>query len=214
MSATMFEVDELSLATDGFSDQWLLGTGDAGSSVYGAVLEGRAVAVKVVLPSASRAVASDGLLAALAAAGRVRHENLLELVGVAVGTAESPPCVVTPLMRGGSLLERLARASAQDPPLTALQRVGCVLGAARALAALHAAGLPHRRVKSANVLLDDAYLALSEAAKLADAGMPPALCAPVDAATDGYLDPEWARKVCSAPPQFARPTRCACIRPS
>ena len=192
----MFDTAELAAATDGFSEDWLLGSGEGGSRVYGAVVEGRAVAVKRLPPSAARLVTSDALLAALAAAGRVRHENLLPLVGVAVGdaAANEPPCVVTPLMRGGSLAERLAGASGKDPALTALQRVGCALGAARGLAALHAAGQAHRRVKSANVLLDDASLALSEAAKLADAGMPPPLCALVDAATDGYLDPEWARK--------------------
>ena len=60
MSATIYEYEELAAATDDFAADWLLGEGSGGARVYGAVLEGCAVAIKVLPPEAARLILLGG----------------------------------------------------------------------------------------------------------------------------------------------------------
>ena len=64
-------------------------------------------------------------------------------------------CLVYPLMRGGSLGDRL-RAGTRGtlggpPPLGPLARADVAAGTARGLAELHTQGIIHRDVKSTNI---------------------------------------------------------------
>lgn len=151
MSATIFDISEIETATEGWNSAWFLTRGSGKADVFLCKLEGKAVAVKK-LPRELENVDSNSFLGGLAALGSVDHPNVLPISGVCV----SPPIIVYPLRRGGSLASRLALENPADPPLTAAQRVAIALGAARGLAALHAKGIVHMRVKSANILLDDA----------------------------------------------------------
>ncbi len=91
------------------------------------------------------------------------HPNVLPLLGFC-GDRRAP-CMITPLMRGGSLDDRLlpSPASSQrlmrlgfkgDPHLSWQQRLSALCDAARGLLHLHASSTLHRDVKTGNILLD------------------------------------------------------------
>lgn len=153
MSATIFDATEIEEATEKWNAGWFLTRGSGKADVYLCKLEGKPVAVKK-LPREVEQVDTNVFLGGLAAVGSVDHPNVLPICGVCV----SPPIIVYPIRRGGTLASRLALDNPGDPPLTAAQRVAVALGAARGLAALHSKGVAHMRVKSSNILLDDASM--------------------------------------------------------
>ncbi len=77
------------------------------------------------------------------------------------GTSEAGPFLVMPLLRGGTLRDRLDRGPL---PLSEVRRVGAAL--ARALGEAHARGIVHRDVKPENVLFT-----VTDAPLLADLGL-------------------------------------------
>ena len=105
-----------------------------------------------------------------------KHANLLPLLAVALDG--DSPCLVFPLMEGGSLEDRLLLTSAArerlrvlghavaPPPLTWQQRLAVCLDAARGLAILHQHGIFHADIKPSNILLDGQLRA-----KLSDFGL-------------------------------------------
>ena len=96
--------DELANATDGFADARLIGSGGSARVFLGATLHGVAVAVKL-----ARSGQSAGKLEALkrevALLQGCSHPHLLPLLGYHL--EREAPCLVFPLMRGGSLADRL-----------------------------------------------------------------------------------------------------------
>ena len=114
------------------------------------------------------------------------HDHLLPLFGYCLDAAA--PCLVFPLMVGGSLrarmdrgaddlayLYRMGRFTAEAPPapLTWRQKLRAVVEAAEALAYLHSQQMLHRDFKEANILLDGglhAYLSDTGFAKAAHRG--------------------------------------------
>ncbi len=150
----------------------------------------RDVAVKVL----SRHLADDPAARvrfereARAAARLSSHPHVVTIFDV--GEYEGAAYIVMELMTGGSLAERLT-GPAPPPRATALRWLA---GAAEALDAAHAAGIVHRDVKPANMLLDEhGRLALADfgiarvalAAQLTRSGE--------ILGTAGYLAPEQAR---------------------
>jgi len=94
-----------------------------------------------------------------------RHRNVLPLLGYCDDARA--PCMITPLMRGGSLddrlllscgaLERLRRLGFEaDACLDWKRRLSALCDAARGLAHLHGERILHRDVKTANILLEGA----------------------------------------------------------
>jgi hypothetical protein len=134
---------------------------------------GAPVAVKVAHPAdvdaASRLRAEAALLADIDHPGVVRALDLVE--------GDVGPALVLELLAEGDLAERLARRGRMTP--TEVVEVGVAL--ARTLDDLHRAGLVHRDVKPANVLLrEDGRPVLCDLGTSTAAGV---------AGTDGYLDP-------------------------
>ena len=100
------------------------------------------------------------------------HPHVLPLLGYCL--SEQAPCLISPLMRGGSLGLRLKPADANPSqlkllglvpplrPLTWRQRLHAVCEAVEGLLYLHARSVWHRDFKPDNIFLDErltAYLA-------------------------------------------------------
>ncbi|XP_013876277.1 interleukin-1 receptor-associated kinase 4 [Austrofundulus limnaeus] len=93
----------------------------------------------------------------------LKHENLVDMVGFSCD--EQHLCIVYAFMANGSLLDRLACLDG-SPPLSWRQRCSIAEGTARGLEYLHCNHHVHRDVKSANILLDETFVA-----KISDFGL-------------------------------------------
>uniref|UniRef100_A0A3Q3A7U6 Interleukin-1 receptor-associated kinase 4 n=1 Tax=Kryptolebias marmoratus TaxID=37003 RepID=A0A3Q3A7U6_KRYMA len=94
---------------------------------------------------------------------RLKHENLVDMIGFSCD--EQHLCIVYAFMANGSLLDRLACLDG-SPPLSWRQRCLIAEGTARGLEYLHSNHHVHRDVKSANILLDENFVA-----KISDFGL-------------------------------------------
>lgn len=128
----------------------VLGQGSFGTTYEATDIKlGRSVALKELAPSAGDRARSRFLEEACALArfthpGIVRVHDVFEDAGAAY--------VVMELVRGRSLADLLVERGGRLPPT---QAVACVRRIAEALAVVHEAGMLHRDVKPANVLVAD-----------------------------------------------------------
>ncbi|MCD9874670.1 serine/threonine-protein kinase [Streptomyces guryensis] len=117
----------------------------------------RSVAVKEVRPADpdlaeydpdSARMLRERVLREGRALARVQHPNVVTIHHIVDGGEGTYPWIVMELVEGGSLADRLARA-----PMTPAEAARLGRGVLDALRAAHAAGVQHRDVKPANVLL-------------------------------------------------------------
>ncbi|KAB5520460.1 hypothetical protein DKX38_024779 [Salix brachista] len=180
-----FNYSDIEAATDGFSDQNLLGKGSHGC-VYKAVLRGRHVAVKK--PSKGLEIGQE-VDSEIEILSKIHSPRLVNLIGFANDTKDR--LLVVEFMSNGTLYDTLH--SNSRPPNWG-RRIRMALQIAKAVDTLHSQNPPviHRDIKSANVLIDRNFKA-----RLGDFGL--ALRCGVDddyrlkstppAGTIGYLDP-------------------------
>jgi len=181
---------ELSRATDGFKKKNLLGTGGFGAVFKGVLpTSGTEVAVKRVTHGSRQGMKE--FVAEVATIGRLRHRNLVQLLGYC--RLKDELLLAYDYMPNGSVESHLYGGK---PALSWAQRFQIIRGVASGLLYLHEEWeqvVVHRDVKASNILLDgemNARLGDFGLARLHDRGAE--LHTTVVAGTFGYIAPELA----------------------
>mmetsp|Transcript_44482 Transcript_44482/g.81230 ORF Transcript_44482/g.81230 Transcript_44482/m.81230 type:complete len:412 (-) Transcript_44482:123-1358(-) len=161
-TATRYSFEEISSATDNFSNERKLG-GGAASSVYSGELEGMPVAVKVIEAAEANDDSFEEELKVLSA---LRHPNIVELRGW--GQHETTRFLIYELLQGGDLAKRLWRSRNGQAGFSWQLRMSAALGAATGLCYMvnRDPRAFHCDIKAANILLD-----ATGHAKVADFGV-------------------------------------------
>lgn len=190
---TAFSFEELSQATNNFSDENQIGQGGYGKVYVGDLKDGKQrVAIKRAeqgsLQGAHEFYTEIELLS------RVHHRNLVILVGYCDDEGEQ--MLVYEYMSGGTLRDHLS-----CTPMDFPTRLRIALGSARGILYLHTEANPpiyHRDIKASNILLDSRKVAkvadfgLSRLAPVPDfEGTTPGHVSTVVKGTPGYMDPEY-----------------------
>ncbi|PKA67043.1 PTI1-like tyrosine-protein kinase [Apostasia shenzhenica] len=188
----LFSYKELHAATNGFSEDYMLGEGGFGSVYWGKTSDGHQIAVKKLKAMNSKAEMEFAV--EVEVLGRVRHKNLLGLRGYCAG--EEHRMIVYDYMPNLSLLSHLHGQFADDSRLDWKKRIDIIIGSAQGLVYLHHEAKPHiihRDIKASNVLLDSDFRPL-----VADFGFAKLMPDGVSHMTTrvkgtlGYLAPEYA----------------------
>lgn len=183
---------DLEIATNGFSDENVIGEGGYGIVYRGLLPNGNPVAVKNLLNN--RGQAEKEFRVEVEAIGRVRHKNLVRLLGYCAEGAGR--MLVYEFVDNGNLEQWLHGDVGPVSPLTWEIRMKIILGTAKGLAYLHEGLEPkvvHRDVKSSNILLDKQWNA-----KVSDFGLAKLLGSEKSYVTTrvmgtfGYVAPEYA----------------------
>ncbi|PQQ19302.1 hypothetical protein Pyn_07074 [Prunus yedoensis var. nudiflora] len=192
-------LEELKEKTDNFGSKSLIGEGSYGRVYYASLNDGKAVAVKK-LDVASEPESNGEFLTQVSMVSRLKHENLVELLGYCVDG--SLRVLAYEFATMGSLHDILhgrkgVQGAQPGPTLDWLQRVRIAVDAARGLEYLHEKVQPaiiHRDIRSSNVLLFEDFKA-----KIADfnlSNQAPDMAARLHSTrvlgTFGYHAPEYA----------------------
>ncbi|KAI4999321.1 hypothetical protein ZWY2020_003910 [Hordeum vulgare] len=158
-----FTYDELAGITGGFSADKVIGEGGFGKVYMGALGDGRRVAVKQLKVGGGHG--EKEFRAEVDIISRIHHRHLVTLVGYCV--TENHRLLVYEFVSNDTLEHHLHGQGL--PVMDWPKRMKIAIGSARGLTYLHEDCHPriiHRDIKSANILLDDAF-----EAKVADFGL-------------------------------------------
>ncbi|KAM6584764.1 hypothetical protein CsatB_011766 [Cannabis sativa] len=187
-----YTLRELEAATNGLSPENVIGEGGYGIVYSGILGDGTRIAVKNLLNN--RGQAEKEFKVEVEVIGRVRHKNLVRLLGYCVEGAYR--MLVYEYVDNGNLDQWLHGDVGEVSPLTWEIRMNILLGTAKGLAYLHEGLEPkvvHRDVKSSNILIDRQWNA-----KVSDFGLAKLLCSDTSYVTTrvmgtfGYVAPEYA----------------------
>ncbi|KDP23101.1 hypothetical protein JCGZ_00527 [Jatropha curcas] len=191
----IISVQLLSKVTNGFALENELGHGGFGTVYKGELEDGTKIAVKRMEAGIVSSKAIDEFQAEIAILSKVRHRNLVSILGYSVEGNER--LLVYEYMSKGALSRHLFQwKSLKLEPLSWTKRLIIALDVARGMEYLHSMAREtfiHRDLKSANILLDDDFHA-----KVSDFGLvklaPDGQKSVVTrlAGTFGYLAPEYA----------------------
>lgn len=148
-----YTLRELEDATNGFAHENVIGEGGYGIVYHGVLMDNTQVAVKNLLNN--RGQAEKEFEVEVEAIGRVRHKNLVRLLGYCAEGAHR--ILVYEYVNNGNLEQWLHGEVGPCSPLTWDIRMNVILGTAKGLAYLHEGLEPkvvHRDIKSSNILLD------------------------------------------------------------
>ncbi|CAA7045746.1 unnamed protein product [Microthlaspi erraticum] len=185
-----FTYEELSRATNGFSEANLLGQGGFGYVFKGILRNGKDIAVKQL--KAGSAQGEREFQAEVGIISRVHHRHLVALVGYCIADAQR--LLVYEFVPNNTLEFHLHGKG--RPPMAWSSRLKIAVGSAKGLSYLHENCNPkiiHRDIKAANILIDFKF-----EAKVADFGLAKiALDTNTHVSTRvmgtfGYLAPEYA----------------------
>ncbi|XP_062204843.1 probable serine/threonine-protein kinase At1g01540 [Phragmites australis] len=184
---------EMEKATGGLADGNVIGEGSYGVVYRGVLRDNTAVAIKNL--HNNRGQAEKDFRMEVATIGRVRHKNLVSLLGYC--SEGACRMLVYQYMENSNLDKWLHHDDSEISPLTWDIRMHVLLGTAKGLAYLHEGLEPkivHRDIKSSNILLDRHWNA-----KVSDFGLAKLLCSEKSyvatrvMGTFGYVAPEYAR---------------------
>ncbi|XP_047953871.1 probable serine/threonine-protein kinase At1g01540 isoform X1 [Salvia hispanica] len=187
-----YTLRELEAACNSLSDENVIGEGGYGIVYYGELADNTRIAVKNLLNN--RGQAEKEFKVEVDAIGRVRHKNLVRLLGYCVEGAYR--MLVYEYVDNGNLEQWLHGDVGEISPLTWEIRVNIIIGTAKGLAYLHEGLEPkvvHRDIKSSNILLDHQWHP-----KLSDFGLAKLLNPEISYVTTrvmgtfGYVAPEYA----------------------
>ncbi|CAM0954595.1 unnamed protein product [Alopecurus aequalis] len=187
-----YTLKELETATGMFADENVIGEGGYGIVYHGVLDNGTQVGVKTLLNN--RGQAEKEFKVEVEAIGRVRHKNLVRLLGYCAEGSQR--MLVYEYVDNGNLEQWLHGDVGPVSPLTWENRMKIILGTAKGLMYLHEGLEPkvvHRDVKSSNILLDKNWNA-----KLSDFGLAKLLGSENSYVTTrvmgtfGYVAPEYA----------------------
>ncbi|KAI3665705.1 hypothetical protein L6452_44335 [Arctium lappa] len=187
-----YTLRELEAATNGFGSENVIGQGGYGIVYHGVLENNSQVAVKNLLNN--RGQAEKEFEVEVEAIGRVRHKNLLRLLGYCAEGAHR--ILVYEYVNNGNLEQWVHGDVGPCSPLTWEIRMKIIIGIAKALTYLHEGLEPkvvHRDIKSSNILLDKSWNP-----KVSDFGLAKLLGADRSYITTrvmgtlGYVAPEYA----------------------
>nr|ACL54632.1 unknown [Zea mays] len=182
-------------ATRNFAQDNVLGRGGFGVVYRGELHDGTMIAVKRMEAVAVSNKALDEFQAEIAVLTKVRHRNLVSILGYAIEGNER--LLVYEYMPNGALSKHLFHwKQLQLEPLSWKKRLNIALDVARGMEYLHNLGhhrFIHRDLKSANILLGDDFRAkVADFGLMKDAPDGNYSVATRLAGTFGYLAPEYA----------------------
>ncbi|GJM92074.1 hypothetical protein PR202_ga08502 [Eleusine coracana subsp. coracana] len=191
--------DDILKATENFSKVHIIGDGGFGTVYRAALPEGRRVAIKR-LHGGHQFQGDREFLAEMETIGKVKHPNLVPLLGYCVCGDER--FLIYEYMENGSLEMWLNNRADAVEALGWPDRLKICLGSAHGLAFLHHGFVPHiihRDMKSSNILLDENF-----EPRVSDFGLARIISAcethvSTDiAGTFGYIPPEYGQAMKSS----------------
>ncbi|XP_011037532.1 PREDICTED: probable receptor-like serine/threonine-protein kinase At4g34500 [Populus euphratica] len=187
-----YSLKELEIATRGFAEENVIGEGGYGVVYRGVLQDGSVVAVKNLLNNKGQAEKEFKI--EVEAIGKVRHKNLVRLIGYCADGASR--MLVYEYVDNGNLEQWLHGDVGPVSPMTWDIRMNIAIGTAKGLAYLHEGLEPkvvHRDVKSSNILLDRKWNP-----KVSDFGLAKLLGSEASYVTTrvmgtfGYVSPDYA----------------------